>query len=158
MRLGIVTAALVLSAGWLAGCASLRDTPLGERMFGTCPHTYRSGIVAITAAQSTGGVSGVPRPIPQVILGQIRVNDQPVDPGNLQGLVNAVPGPQGLECLVPCSFGTQDGKWQFTASAPGQVGRLVNVGAHYAVVGHGCPSYSDKGVDVRVNLEPAGLR
>ena len=76
----------------------------------------------------------------------------------VQGLVNAVPGPQGLECQVPCSFGTKDGKWQFTASAPGHAGRAVNVGAHYAVVGRGCPSYSDKGVDIRLNLDPAGLR
>lgn len=154
MRLGITAAALALAASGLAGCASLRDTPLGQRMFGSCPHTYRSGVVAITAAQSTG----MSRPIPQVILGQIRVNDQPVDPGDVQGLVNAVPGPQGLECQVPCSFGTKDGKWQFTASAPGHAGRAVNVGAHYAVVGRGCPSYSDKGVDIRLNLDPAGLR
>jgi len=157
MRVAIM-AAVLAAASALAGCTSWRETPLGQRMFGTCPHAYRSGIVAITAAQSSGGVSGVSRPIPQVILGQIRVNDQPVDPSSLQGLINAVPGPQGLECLVPCSFGTQDGKWQFTASAPGHAGRAVNVGAHYAVVGRGCPSYSDKGVDVRLNLEPTGLR
>jgi hypothetical protein len=158
MRLGIMARVLVLSAACLAGCADMRNSPMGQHLFGTCAHTYRSGIVAITAAQSTGGVYGVARPLPQVVLGQIRVNDKFVDPGALQGLVNAVPGPQGLECLVPCSFGTEEGKWQFTASAPGHTGRAVNVGASYAVSGRGCPSYSDKGTDVRLSLEPAAAR
>jgi len=155
MRLGIMARALVWATLWLAGCAGMRDSSFGQRMFGACAHAYRSGIVAITAAQSTGGGAGVSRPLPLVILGQIRVNDKAVDPGDLPGLVNAVPGPQGLECTVPCSFGTEEGKWQFTASAPGHAGRPVNVGAHYAVFGRGCPSYNDKGMEVRLSLEPA---
>ena len=158
MRLGIMARVLVLSTVCLAGCAGMRNSPMGQRMFGACLHTYRAGVVAITAVQSTGGVSGQPRPIPQVIVGQIRVNDKSAEPGELQGLVNAVPGPQGLECTVPCSFGTEEGKWQFTVSAPGHGGRAVNVGASYAVLGRGCPSYNDKGTEVRLNLEPVGSR
>jgi hypothetical protein len=86
------------------------------------------------------------------------VNDKFIVPEDLQGLVNAVPGPQGLECLVPCSFGTEEGKWQFTASAPGHTSQAVNVGASYALLGRGCPSYNDKGTEVRLNLEPVGGR
>jgi hypothetical protein len=158
MRLGIMARALVLATVCLAGCAGMRNTPMGQRLFGACLHTYRSGVVAITAAQSTGGATGVARPIPQVIVGPIRVNDKFIVPEDLPGLVNAVPGPQGLECLVPCSFGTEEGKWQFTASAPGHTSRAVNVGASYAVSGRGCPSYNDKGTEVRLNLEPVGGR
>ena len=158
MRLGIMASALVLATAYLAGCAGMRDTPMGQRLFGACPHTYRSGVVAITAAQSTGGVYGLARPLAQVVLSQIRVNDKPADPDGLPGLVNAVPGPQGLECLVPCSFGTEEGKWQFTASAPGHTSRAVNVGASYAVTGRGCPSYNDKGTEVRLSLEPSAAR
>ena len=158
MRLGIMANTLVLATACLVGCAGMRNSPVGQRLFGACAHTYRSGVVAITAAQSTGGVYGLARPLPQVILGQIRVNDKVVDPGELQGLANAVPGPQGLECTVPCSFGTEEGKWQFTASAPGHAGRAVNVGASYAVLGRGCPSYNDKGTEVRLSLEPSAAR
>ena len=158
MRLGIMARALVLATACLAGCAGMRNSPMGQRLFGACAHTYRSGIVAITAVQSTGGADGQPRPLSQVLLGQIRVNDKVVDPGELQGVVNAVPGPQGLECTVPCSFGAEEGKWQFTASAPGHAGRAVNVGASYALFGRGCPSYNDKGTEVRLSLEPSAAR
>lgn len=158
MRPGTMAKALLLATACLAGCAGMRNSPMGQRWFGACAHTYRSGIVAITAAQSTGGVYGLPRPLPQVVVSQIRVNDKSVDPGELQGLVNAVPGPQGLECLVPCSFGTEEGKWQFTASAPGHASRAVNVGASFAVAGRGCPSYNDKGTEVRLSLEPTVAR
>lgn len=158
MRLGIMAGTLVLATACLAGCAGMRNTPIGQRLFGACAHTYRSGIVVITAVQSTGGAYGLARPLPQVLLGPIRVNDKVVDPGELPGLVNAVPGPQGLECTVPCSFGTEEGRWQFTANAPGHTGRPVNVGASYAVLGRGCPSYNDKGTEVRLSLEPATAR
>lgn len=158
MRLGIMAGALALATACLAGCAGVRDTPMGQRLFGSCPRTYRSGVVAITAAQSTGGAYGLARPLPQLVLSQIRLNDKPVDLDGLPGLVNAAPGPQGLECLVPCSFGTEEGKWQFVASAPGQASRPVNVGASYAVAGRGCPSYFDKGTEVRLSLEPSAAR
>lgn len=140
--------------GALGGCAGAGDA-LSRHFFGHCEHVYRSGVVAVSAVQSSGGTTGVARPLTQVMLGQIRLDGRPLDPGDVPGLVNASPTAVGLLCSVPCSFGTQAGKWEFSAYAAGHAGKPVSVGAGYAVQGRGCPSYSDQGTPVRLVLEPA---
>lgn len=148
------TARTLLAAAMLPlGCAG--PDPSAAQMMRPCVHTYRSGIVVVAAAQSAGGAAAA---LPTVTLGDFKVNGQPLNPSDLQQLNNATPAGPGLACTVPCSFGVEEGKWQFTAGAAGHAAKAVSVDARYAEFVGGCPSYNDKGTEVRLVLEPAAAR
>jgi hypothetical protein len=142
-------AVAMLPLGW-AG-----SDPSAAQMMRPCVHTYNSGIVVVAAARSAGGAAAA---LPTVALGGFKVNGQPVNPSDLQQLHNATPSGEGLACTLPCSFGVEEGKWQFTAGAAGHAAKVVSVDARYAEFVGGCPSYNDKGTEVRLVLEPAAAR
>jgi hypothetical protein len=124
------------------------------QMMRPCVHSYRSGVVAVVAAQS----AGTARAVPAVTLSGIKVDGQPADVATMSGLQNAVVAGSGVVCTLPCSLGTQEGRWEFTATAAGHVPRAASVDARYAVFQGGCPSYNDKGTEVRLTLEPVPTR
>ena len=67
MRLGIMARALVLATVCLAGCAGMRNSPIGQRMFGACLHTYRSGETGLFVnsylVEGTEGVVAIDAPL-----------------------------------------------------------------------------------------------
>lgn len=124
------------------------------QMMRPCVHSYRSGVVAVVAAQSVDTA----RAVPTVTLSGIKVDGQAADAATMSGLHNAVVSGTGILCTLPCSLGTQQGKWEFTATAAGHAPRAASVDARYAVFQGGCPSYNDKGTEVRLALEPVPTR
>jgi rhodanese-related sulfurtransferase len=57
-----------------------------------------------------------------------------------------------VECIPPCSFGVKQGHWAVTLSARGFSRQAVEFDAAYAVGHGGCPSWSDGGTVVNLEL------
>jgi hypothetical protein len=155
MRLSLRTLlrVLIIAALVQLGCAGPGES--AAQLMRPCVHTYRSGIVVVAAARSSDAQAGA---LPTLTLSDFKVEDRPLAVADLQQLHHAVATPQGLVCTVPCSFGSEEGRWQFTAAAPGHAPRSVSVVARYAVFVGGCPSYNDQGAEVRVTLAPVAAR
>lgn len=91
---------------------------------------------------SSATVRGRPYPLPWLA-------EQPNSEG-LQAVGDS------LRCIIPCSFGQQEGHWSLTVSAPGYPRQVVEFAADYAVFHGGCPSWNDEGTDVDLRLVAAG--
>lgn len=144
--------AAVMTAVFVAACNDEDDDGGGV---GPCYHEYRDAVVHISAVTdfatgaaldtlyiSSATVRGSPHPLTWL----------PEEP-NSEGL-QAVG--DSLRCLVPCSFGQQEGQWSLTVSAPGYPRQVVEFAADYAVFHGGCPSWNDEGTDVALRLVVTG--
>ena len=70
------------------------------------------------------------------------------------GETNLALGPDEdrLVCTIPCAMGTQPGAWSFAAGADGYAPTTASAEAAYAVQQGGCPSFSDGGTRVAIEL------
>lgn len=123
----------------LAAC-SLPALGCPELAAGPCSHTYRDPVLAIiTASDAVTGARVSPLLITDVTAGGL-----PQSVGLLMALTNFGVEARGdtIVCGIPCGFGTREGAYDFTASAPGYAPRRVSVEASFARFHGGCPSYN----------------
>ena len=117
---------------------------------GPCIHVYREAVLQVVAVRDTEDNT----PLPNVVVRHVRIN------GREQNLMFLVAGPSyGVELRgdslvgrVPCGFGTQEGNYVFTVSAPGYPPQERGCEARYRVFHGGCPSYNDGGVPITLGL------
>jgi len=59
---------------------------------------------------------------------------------------------ESLRCVLPCSFGHEEGHWVVTLSARGYAQQALEFDANYAVFHGGCPSWNDNGTVVNLDI------
>ena len=133
------------SLALLAGCSGLVGGP--------CSHTYRDPLLTIATATNSASGVGVAR----LLLAEFRVNGQPAQPqmvilGDQSERVTLAD--EVVICDVACAFGTSEGRYEFTVSAPGYRTAAVQVEARYPRFKGGCPSYNAGTNRLDVRLAP----
>jgi len=116
---------------------------------GPCVHQYREPVLNFAAAADAGTGAR----IDFFVIREVRVD------GRLQDLAWLTPESRGVEvrddsliCHPPCGFGTSEGNYTFTVSAPGYPEQVRGYEARYRVFKGGCPSYNDGGAHVTLHL------
>lgn len=137
-RAGLATAAVAGAAGCTLPTA------------GNCSHAFLDPVVSITAATSQPTGQG----ISTVLLTDVRVGGTVVPVGFLlnEGR-NATARGDTLVCGIPCGFGTTEGRYQATISAPGHVSRGLAFTARYQTFHGGCPSFNSGSTTVTLSLD-----
>lgn len=140
-----------------AGCGIGDDGSVGNGIQngGACVHEYREPILnldSVTEA-TTGDAVAVVHLSEIAVDGMARTGTTLVQAGRPQSNVTADGSGNGLDCTVPCGFGSAAGTWTFTVSAEGRVPTDVTVEAAYETFVGGCPSYEDGGTRFDVVLE-----
>jgi len=120
--------------------------------FGPCVHEYREPVLIITSVLDTQTGTF----IDSVHIRGIEIDDQPIDlfvlaAGETQNIVRT---DTVLAGSPPCGFGTQNGNYEFIVSAPGYQDTVVTQYAEYAVNQGNCPSYSDEGTRITIQVQP----
>ena len=119
---------------------------------GPCIHEYCDPILQITHVRDaqTHEALGV------VILTEFSLGGTPVAVSTLiqQFADNVELQGDSLLCVPPCGFGTESGRYEFTAEAPGYTAKLVLLNVEYEESHGGCPSYSSGGRETEIELEP----
>jgi len=122
---------------------------------GPCVHYFREPILQVTAVRLANSAAE----IPVVLLSGFRIDGRPLPATSLlqcEQAVGLAARDSLLECRVPCGFGVASGTWEFTAVAAGSAPTQVTVpGVHYERSGGGCPSWSDGGQRLELELLPA---
>jgi hypothetical protein len=123
-----------------------------EGTAGPCVHIYREPIFHVTSVTETGTQAK----IGEIVIREVRINGLEYPPSLLNAeSENVVFQDSLLICTVPFSFGHTPGDWQFEATASGYVEATFNFpGVQYSEGQGGCPSYSDGGVRVTLELDP----
>jgi hypothetical protein len=134
------------------GCA---EDPSDESgLVGACIHTYEDNVLHIDEASgSSAGVS-----IEQLELAAFLVNGQSRSSEDIvaQGQSNVLLDGGLLRCTLPCSFGTESGRWEFVATAPGFSPTEQSANAEYSTFSGGCPSFETDGTHISLVLDEAG--
>jgi hypothetical protein len=124
---------------------SLALTACQQDLPGPCMHISREPIITLTSNEAT-----------RLEVSHVRVNGRPVRPVELVAGVAAgvatVAERRVITCQVPCGFGDRPGDWEFRVTSPGQRHTEVHRQAGYAEFDGGCPSYSDGGVVIDVDM------
>ncbi len=122
-----------------------------EDTAGPCVHIYREPIFHVTSAVETGTQDN----IDEIVIWNVRIDGVEYPPSLLDGeSENVVIQDSLLICTVPFSFGTTAGDWQFRATASGFVEATFDFpGVRYSDGQGGCPSYSDGGLRVTLELD-----
>lgn len=139
-----------------AGVCALMANFLGAcdgNPIGPCVHEYREALLQVVGARDAQDNT----PLPNFVIRQVQID------GREQDLRFVVAGPSygvelkgdSLVCRVPCGFGTQEGNYIFTVSAPGYPPQVRGYEGRYGVFHGGCPSYNDAGVRVTLRLSRA---
>lgn len=117
---------------------------------GPCVHTYRDPVLAITAAADSA--SGAR--IASILVTDVALDgrSQPVGSLLLEVAFGASTRSDTLVCGVPCGFGTSEGQYSFSATAPGYAVRQVSVNARFARFDGGCPSSNEGSTEISVSL------
>jgi hypothetical protein len=143
--------ALSSLAAAVAACDGSSGPPTGPSLVGPCIHTYQDQVLHIddAAGTSTGAV------IMQLDLSGFAVNGAPRTAIQIvqQSAFNVFAFDNVVRCTLPCSFGTEPGEWEFTASAIGFTPTAQNVAAEYATFSGGCPSFETDGTHVSILLD-----
>lgn len=143
---GLVVAGLgAVIAGVLGACDGTSVGP--------CVHVYREALLQIVAVQDVQDNTA----LANVVVRQVRID------GREQDVRFLVAGPSygvdleggSLVCRVPCGFGTQEGNYIITVSAPGYPPQERGYEARYRVFHGGCPSYNDGGLRITLRLRRA---
>ena len=102
-------------------------------------------MLTVQSATDTNG-----KAVPNLVLGNFEVNGQPrtaaAAAGQENGKYGATENNGVLDCTIACGFGTDQGTYQFTVSAPGYVTQTVSTNAVYSAQSgvnddaDGCPS------------------
>lgn len=141
---------------WLmAGCCLLFTVACEDGTNGPCVHTYRDPVLAITSA--TDAVTGAA--IPSLLITGVSVGGQTQPVGLLLSTsYNARAQGDAIACDVGCGFGTTEGSYVFTASAPGYAPQRLTVAAQYGRFQGGCPSSNEGSTAVVVTLARSAAR
>lgn len=135
-----------------AACSGDDDAP---PLAGPCVHMYQDEVLHIEAAsgRDTGAV------IPTLELRDFHLDAAAMSLDNVMASRTRQLQRDGevLRCTLPCSWGIFEGEWSFSARAPGYEWTDQAAEAAYAVNVGGCPSYSDQGHRIAIELaESAG--
>jgi hypothetical protein len=142
MRSIAIAAALGALAFSAAGCLTA----------GPCVHVFRDALVHVDAVVDDPFGSG----IDSVFVTNVTINDDSfplflaLEGGGHQTHVALVA--DTMRCGVPCSFGSEEGRWKIMLVARGYASQTVTFDAHYAKFHGGCPSYDDGGTHVVLHL------
>lgn len=116
---------------------------------GPCIHTYRDPVLAITAARDSA--SGAR--IASILVTDVAFGGRSQPVGSLLGLAfGASTRSDTLVCGIPCGFGTSEGQYTFSATAPGYAVAQVSVNARFARFDGGCPSSNSGSTEISVSL------
>ena len=118
---------------------------------GPCIHMYREPVLSIQKITSLP--SGATLPV--ATLSQFTFNGSPITANELvsQSSSNVVVKSNSLECTTPCGFGTAEGRYEFLTSADLHQSKMTSTMAGYSVFSGGCPSASDVGTDISLDLQ-----
>lgn len=119
---------------------------------GACLHTFEDPVLSIVRVEGSSLL------LTSVTISDVVVAFQLVgNPGSLTtppavGL-SLVDGE--LRCDVPCGFGVQEGRYEFTVKAPGYLDHRVTTIASYSRFEGGCPSRNSGSTEITLSLTPA---
>lgn len=123
---------------------------------GVCLHEYRDPLIVIQ--QVADGVTG--RPVPRVALTSFVLNGQPLAVTQVLQAAsgrNVLVRGDTLWCEVQCAFGSSEGNWVFTVSAPGYSPLGYRQDIRYRVFKGGCPSYNAGSTELSLRLTSVPL-
>lgn len=151
LKAGIRSIALVLVA-FLGACnTSTIEEGSAEAPTAVCSHHYNEPVLNL--AYVMDALSGAMQK--SVSLLSLTINGRLVTSTNyplaLSSNIQAVG--DRLVCTLPCGLGTEEGAYQLMIEAPGYMPQTINVTANYRVFAGGCPSMSDQGLHIGINLE-----
>ena len=140
------TAALTVSL-LMTGCGG-SDGKDEDELAGPCVHRYEDEIVHID--QATAGESET---LTHIYLDSFTVDGDALtlDQVTAMQASNVEISEGSLLCTLPCAFGTDEGIWEFSATALPDYGPMEKtVEAEYSEFSGGCPSYSAEGAHTEI--------
>ncbi|MGD9899450.1 MAG: hypothetical protein AB7T22_10020 [Calditrichaceae bacterium] len=112
-------------------------------------HIYEEPILSVIAVKDAATLQG----IDSIELYSIRIDGIEADLNILMDQSsNVILRDSTLICEVPCSFGTQPGKYSFVASAEGFRDSLYTLDVNYKYSEGGCPSRSWGSLEMEIEL------
>lgn len=124
---------------------------------GPCVHELREPVLHIASAEPEDAGD----PLAELELWDVTIDDEAE---SLESVLSQWPdddtglelseGEERLICTIPCAMGMREGAWSFQATAGGHGTTTVTADAEYGVHEGGCPSYSDDGTRIDVELPP----
>ncbi|HOV98657.1 MAG TPA: hypothetical protein PK595_03680 [Bacteroidota bacterium] len=118
---------------------------------GPCIHIYEEPILHIESARDIQ--SGVY--LKTIVLSNITIDSIPLDPFFLIPESRYVAALESvLVCNLPCAFGTQPGQYNFKVSANGYRDTIITCYPDYTIYKGGCPSSSNGGLRINIDLRP----
>lgn len=134
----------------LAAC----DAGTDDGVAGACVNLPNDEVLHIDSATgtNTGSVIG------EITLSGFSIDNQSISAASVanQRSRNITVDDNALTCVLPCSFGTQEGNWRFGASADGFDLTPQEVVATYDRFVGGCPSYVEDGTQTDITLDESG--
>jgi hypothetical protein len=118
---------------------------------GPCVHNYLDAVVHLASVRN----HATQAPLDTVFMSAAAVDDHLylltalVQEANASGVTLVG---DSLRCVLPCSFGHEEGHWAVTLSARGFARQEVEFDADYAVFHGGCPSWNDSGTVVDLEI------
>lgn len=138
--------ALVVFTGALGACSLAGDEACA----------IRAAEPLVTVESVADSASGAP--VPVVFVSNVRYSGFPpllptslVDPQRAPVRQATVEG-DAVRCVVICGFGSSEGPYEVTISAPGYRPRTVNFAAEYNRLDDGCPRLQRDGFKLRLAL------
>lgn len=145
LRLVVLLASLLV-----VGC----DTGDDDGTAGACVNLPNDEVLHLDQARGaqTGSVIG------EITLSGFAIDGQSVTAASIanQRSQNITLDDNALTCVLPCSFGIQEGTWTFGASADGYDLTPQEVVAVYNRFVGGCPSYVEDGTHTDISLQESG--
>jgi len=136
---------------WLSPIVAAVIVLPGCDAVGACLHTFEDPVLTIVRVEGSSVL------LNSVTISGVVVGLQPV--GNLGSLttppalgISLVNGE--LRCDVPCGFGVQEGRYEFTVKAPGYLDHRVTAMARYSRFEGGCPSRNSGSTEITLTLTP----
>jgi len=136
---------------WLAPVVAAVIALEGCDSLGACDHAFEDPVLTIVRVEGSSVL------LNSVTIADVAIALQPV--GNLGSLttppalgISLVNGE--LRCDVPCGFGVQEGRYEFTVKAPGYLDHRVTAMARYSRFEGGCPSRNSGSTEITLTLTP----
>lgn len=137
--------------GWLAPLVATALVLEGCDSVGACVHGFEDPVLTLVRVEGSSVL------VNSVTISDVVIALQPV--GNLASLTT--PPALGvslvndmLRCDVPCGFGIQEGRYEFTVKAPGYIDQRVTTMASYSRFEGGCPSRNSGSTEITLSLTP----
>jgi len=136
---------------WLAGCEPGDDSGT----VGACVNLPGDEVLHLDEASGTT----TDATIAEIVLSGFAIDGDAVSAQSIaaERTTNITLDGNALNCVLPCSFGTQPGTWTFGASAAGYELTPQEIDADYDRFVSGCPSYDEDGTHVSITLDESGM-